>query len=91
MLVDAEASKHAPSSLQEGAATRNGEADRDLESFYVGDYVLDLGWLEDVFEGRHHGVAVFDPGLEGFVGDFIVVYGEGAALADAFQSGTDFL
>ena len=50
-----------------------------------------MGWLEDFFEGGHHGVAVFDPGFEGFVGDLVVVDGEGAALADAFEAGADFL
>ena len=67
------------------------EINPELEGFYVGDDVFDLGGFEDFFERGHHGVAVFDPGFEGFVGDFVVVYGEGAALADAFEAGADFL
>jgi hypothetical protein len=62
-----------------------------LQTFYVGDDVFNLGWFEDFFERGHHGVAVLDPGLEGFVGDLIVVHGEGATLADTLQAGADLL
>jgi len=55
-----------------------------LQRFYVGDDVLDLLLVQNIFERRHQRVTVFNPGFQIVVGDFIVVHGKRAALRNSF-------
>jgi hypothetical protein len=61
-----------------------------LESFYVGDYVLDLRGFQRFLERRHELIAVFNPFLKILVGNFIVVHGECSALGNSLKAGTNF-
>ena len=62
-----------------------------LQRFHVGDHVFNLRRFQNILERRHQLVAIFDPGFQAVVGDFISVYAERAALRNPFQSRADFL
>ncbi len=55
-----------------------------LQRLYVGDDVLDLLLIQNILERGHQRIAVFDPGFQIVVGDFIVVHGKRAALGNSF-------
>ena len=68
----------------ENPNARESSVPSALERFHVGDDVLDLLFIQNIFERRHERIAVFNPALQIIVGDFVVVDGERAALGNSF-------
>jgi hypothetical protein len=50
------------------------------ERLHVRYDIFNLRRFQDFLERRHQGVAVFDPSLQGFIGNFVVVHRERSAL-----------
>ena len=61
-----------------------------LQRLHVRDHVLDLAGVEHILEGRHQVVAILNPGLQRFVGHFVVVHRERSALSNPLQPGPIF-
>ena len=66
-------------SVQE-SARKNASDRRESERLHVGHDIFNLRRFQDFLEWGHQGVAVFDPGFQGLIGNFIVVDRERSAF-----------
>jgi hypothetical protein len=71
--------------------TRASSLVQPLEGLNVGHYVSELRSFQDFFELRHKRVAILNPRFQRFIGNFIGVDGEGAALRNPLQARANFL